>query len=94
MWRSWEGFNEDRIPLVAAGITLYALLALVPAPASFLSVYGLFLEPQSVMVQIDSLKAMAMQLGSSTLTTSKGLMLTKNSSTPVVMPCGSATPTR
>lgn len=58
LWRTWEGFQEDRILLVAAGVTFYALLALVPALASFLSLYGLFFDPQSVAGQIDSLSGL------------------------------------
>lgn len=55
MWRAWEGFGEDRILLVAAGVTFYALLALVPALASFVALYGLFFDPRQVMGQVDAL---------------------------------------
>ncbi len=58
LWRTWQGFQEDRILLVAAGVTFYALLALVPALASFLSLYGLFFDPQRVTAQIDSLSGL------------------------------------
>ena len=53
--RTLAGFEKDRIPLVAAGVTFYALLALVPALAAFLSLYGLFLDPGRVARQIDGL---------------------------------------
>lgn len=35
-------FNDDRIPVVAAGITFFVLLALFPAMGAFVAVYGLF----------------------------------------------------
>jgi membrane protein len=41
-WRVYEGFQNDRVLLVAAGVTFYALLALFPATASIVSLYGLF----------------------------------------------------
>lgn len=53
--RTWAAFREDRIPLVAAGVTFYVLLALVPALASFISLYGLFFDPQDVNRQIGQL---------------------------------------
>jgi membrane protein len=39
--RCVESFNEDRIPAAAAGITFYLLLAIFPALAAFVSLYGL-----------------------------------------------------
>jgi membrane protein len=42
LWRTWEGFNSDRILSVAAGVTFYVLLALFPAVAALVSLYGLF----------------------------------------------------
>jgi membrane protein len=39
--QSLDAFNTDRIPAVAAGATFYALLALFPALAAFVSLYGL-----------------------------------------------------
>jgi membrane protein len=41
-WRVLEGFQSDRVMLVAAGVTFYALLALFPATAAVVSLYGLF----------------------------------------------------
>ena len=47
-WRVWEGFNNDRILLVAAGATFYLLLALFPALAAFVSLYGFVADPRSI----------------------------------------------
>jgi membrane protein len=48
LWRTWEGFNSDRILSVAAGVTFYALLALFPAVAALVSLYGLFADRATV----------------------------------------------
>lgn len=40
--RSWKEFQEDQIPLVAAGVTFYTLLAIFPALGAFVALYGLF----------------------------------------------------
>lgn len=40
--------NEDRILSVAAGVTFYALLALFPAIAALVSIYGLFTDPNTI----------------------------------------------
>jgi membrane protein len=39
-WRLYARINEDRVMLVAAGATFYLLLALFPALAAFVSLYG------------------------------------------------------
>ena len=55
LWRTYDQFNADRILLVAAGVTFYVLLAMVPALASFIALYGLFLDPADVAAQVDGL---------------------------------------
>jgi membrane protein len=45
VWRLYHGVQDDRILLVAAGVTFYALLALFPATAAVVSLYGLFTDP-------------------------------------------------
>ena len=47
-WRLWEEFNKDRVLLVAAGATFYLLLALFPALAAFISIYGFVSDPVTV----------------------------------------------
>lgn len=42
VWRTWRGFMRDRAPLVASGIAFTAVMALFPALAAFVSLYGLF----------------------------------------------------
>ncbi len=53
--RVYNGIGEDRILMNAAGVTFYALLALFPAIAAFVSIYGLFADPQTIINQLDAL---------------------------------------
>lgn len=48
-------FSRDRVMAVAAGVTFYALLALFPAIASLVSLYGLLFSPEEVSRQVASL---------------------------------------
>ena len=41
LWRVYAQLSEDRILAVAAGVTFYALLAIFPGIAAFVSLYGL-----------------------------------------------------
>jgi membrane protein len=47
-WRVYEGVGEDRLLLVAAGVTFYGLLALFPATAALVSLYGLFTDASTI----------------------------------------------
>ncbi len=42
VWRIYHDVQNDRVLLVSAGVTFYALLALFPATAATVSLYGLF----------------------------------------------------
>lgn len=53
--RAFAGFNDDRIMTEAAGVTFYTLLALFPAIAALVSIYGLFADPSTVTAQLQSL---------------------------------------
>ena len=55
LWRVYGGLGEDRILMNAAGVTFYALLALFPAIAAFVSIYGLFADPSQITNQLDTL---------------------------------------
>jgi membrane protein len=54
--RAFAGFNEDRIMTEAAGVTFYTLLALFPAVAALVSIYGFFADPATVAQQLQSLQ--------------------------------------
>jgi membrane protein len=48
LWRTYEEFSADRVMSIAAGVTYYALLALFPALAALVSLYGLFADPATI----------------------------------------------
>ena len=48
-------FSEDRIPAVAGGVTFFFLLALFPALACTVSIYGLIAHRSSILQQLDLL---------------------------------------
>ena len=48
IWRVYDGIQNDRILLVAAGVTFYALLALFPTIAAVVSLYGLFADASTI----------------------------------------------
>jgi membrane protein len=52
LWRVFAEFSADRITLIAAGVTFYLLLALFPALAAFVSLYGFVADPVTVADQI------------------------------------------
>lgn len=62
-WKGWKDIttrvigeiSRDRVMLIAAGITFYLVLALFPALAAFISVYGLFADPATVSDQLSYL---------------------------------------
>ena len=48
LWRTWAEIGNDHVLLIAAGVTFYGLLALVPALTALVSVYGFFADPGSL----------------------------------------------
>jgi membrane protein len=57
--RVYRGISENRILLVAAGVTFYALLAIFPGIAALISIYGLFADPASVASHLDTMANVA-----------------------------------
>ncbi|WP_207762149.1 YihY/virulence factor BrkB family protein [Arboricoccus pini] len=55
-FRIWRNIGEDRLLSVAAGMTFYTLLAIFPAIAAFVSLYGLLASGQSVEGTLDYLR--------------------------------------
>lgn len=53
--RVYRGISDDRILANAASVTFYALLALFPAIAAIVSIYGLFADPGSIAKELDSM---------------------------------------
>ena len=48
LWRVKDEMAKDNLSLVAAGVAFYALLAIFPAIAAVVSIYGLVVDPQTV----------------------------------------------
>ncbi len=55
LWRTWGEINDDRVTLVAAGVTYFLLLSLFPTLTAFVSLYGLFNDPSTVASQLSLL---------------------------------------
>jgi len=55
LMRVWGEISDDRVTLIAAGVTYYLLLALFPALTAFVSVYGLVADPQTVTEHVQLL---------------------------------------
>src|SRR5216117_976550 len=56
--RTAKEVKADQVPLLAAGVAFYFLLALFPAIIAGVSIYGLVADPQTVRDQIDKLTQM------------------------------------
>jgi membrane protein len=57
--RVYQGISDNRILLVAAGVTFYSLLAIFPGIAALISIYGLFADPASVAGHLDTVANVA-----------------------------------
>jgi membrane protein len=53
--RVYENLSEHRILAIAAGVTFYALLAIFPAIAAFVALYGLFADPSTIGAHLNAL---------------------------------------
>ncbi len=53
---TWQGIFDDNISLLAAGVAFYALLAIFPALAFLVTMYGLLSDPAEVQRQLVNLK--------------------------------------
>ncbi len=56
-WRTYRAVGRDRLPSLAGGVTFFLLLAIFPALAAFVSVYGFFLDVGRVERQLTQLAA-------------------------------------
>jgi membrane protein len=53
--RIWKNIGKDRVIVVAAGVTFYIVLALFPAIAALVALYGLFADPTTITSHLDSI---------------------------------------
>ncbi len=48
LWRTYAKIDDNRLMAVAAGVVFYSLLALFPAIAAFVALYGLFADASTI----------------------------------------------
>jgi membrane protein len=56
--RAYASFSRNRLMAVAAGVTFYALLAIFPGIAAFVSIYGLFANVADINAQLDTVSGL------------------------------------
>jgi membrane protein len=56
-WRVFSSVTEDRVTLIAAGVTYYLLLALFPAATVLVSIYGFVADPVTIAERIATLSS-------------------------------------
>lgn len=57
--RVYHRLTEDRILLIAAGVTFYLILAIFPGTAALVSVYGLFVNTNTMISHLDMMTGVA-----------------------------------
>jgi membrane protein len=57
--RVYHRLTEDRILLIAAGVTFYLILAIFPGTTALVSVYGLFVNPNTMVSHLDIIASIA-----------------------------------
>jgi membrane protein len=55
LFRVWKNIGKDRVIVVAAGVTFYSVLALFPAIAALVAVYGFFADPTTIGSHLDGI---------------------------------------
>ncbi|MCK1284717.1 YihY/virulence factor BrkB family protein [Bradyrhizobium sp. 44] len=53
LWRIYGNIGSHRILALAAGMTYYSLLAIFPAVAALIAIYGLFSDPSTISKHLD-----------------------------------------
>jgi membrane protein len=51
----YNNISEHRVIALAAGMTFYSLLAIFPALAAMVAIYGLFSDPATISSHLDTL---------------------------------------
>jgi membrane protein len=58
LWRVKGEVSKDNLSMVAAGVAFYGLLAIFPAIAAMVSIYGLVADPQTIEQQMSAMSGM------------------------------------
>ncbi len=53
--RTWNELGDDHVSMIAAGVAFYILLALFPAIAAVISIWGLVADPAQIEQQIEAI---------------------------------------
>ncbi len=61
--RVWGEIGRDNIALIAAGVAFYSMLAIFPAIAALISIYGLVADPTVVQNQITAMREVMPEQG-------------------------------
>lgn len=56
--RAWAANSEKNLSLVAGGVTYYLLLALFPALAALVSIYGLVADPHTIETEMNAMSGL------------------------------------
>lgn len=80
-WRVWKEADEDRLMLIAAGTTYYLLLALFPALAAFVSLYGFFANPMTIASHVSYLAGLLPEDGIEIIRDQLGTLAAKSDRT-------------
>jgi membrane protein len=80
LWLLVDRISRDNLSLVAAGVAFYAMLAIFPGLAVFVSVFGLVADPHSVESQIISMAAFLPSEATQLLLGALKAVVAKNSS--------------
>lgn len=56
--RAWAANSEKNLSLVAGGVTYYVILALFPALAALVSIYGLVADPHTIETEVNSMSGL------------------------------------
>jgi membrane protein len=54
----YEAIGQHRVVSIAAGVTFFSLLAIFPAIAALVAIYGLFADPASIQAQLSNLSSL------------------------------------
>lgn len=77
--RVLHSFSEDRVLLVAAGVTFYLLLALFPALAAMVSLYGLVADPATISAHLEQLSGVLPEAALGIISTQLDSLAAQNS---------------
>ena len=53
--RIWANIGKHRVVVIAVGVTFYSILAVFPAIAALVALYGLFADPATITSHLDSI---------------------------------------